>query len=82
MGCHVADLRQPRASTVLPEAPVRMNTLVTIAGRQVQITLRGVDETEVLARLETLLARSPVAQAVPEQAHGEDWRSLHRLTMK
>ena len=46
----------------LPEAPCSVNCHVTIGGRQVQVTLRGQDETEVLTRLEALFARYPVAQ--------------------
>jgi hypothetical protein len=55
----------PGASEPLYEAPCSVNVHVTIAGRQVQVTLRGTDEAEVLTRLEALLARYPVA---PPQA--------------
>src|SRR5262249_24745026 len=37
----------------LPEAPASVNFHTTIAGRQIQITLRDIDETRLLARLET-----------------------------
>jgi hypothetical protein len=51
------------APAPLPEARSSMNATVLISGHRVQITLRGHDELEVLARLETLLARYPVEQA-------------------
>jgi hypothetical protein len=47
-------------STPLPEAPASVNCYVTLGGRQVQVTLRGTDEREVLARLEAVLARYPL----------------------
>lgn len=50
-------------SPPLPEAPASVNCYVTMAGRQCQLTLRGTDELAVLARLEVVLARYPVAQA-------------------
>src|SRR5262249_57817127 len=43
----------------LPEAPASVNFHTTIAGRQIQITLRDTDETRLLARLESLLQRFP-----------------------
>src|SRR5215470_6215247 len=45
------------ATPALPEAPASVNFHTTIAGRQIQITLRDTDETRLLARLETLLQR-------------------------
>jgi hypothetical protein len=53
----------------LPEAPCSVNCHVTIAGRQVQVTLRGTDEAEVLTRLEAVLARYPLPQP-PAQPQG------------
>jgi hypothetical protein len=57
---------QPLASpavpnTLLPEAPASVNVHLELAGRQVQLTLRDSDEGRVLARLEAVLARFPVA---------------------
>jgi hypothetical protein len=49
----------------LPEAPCSVNCHLTVAGRQVQLTLRGVSEDEVLARLERVLQRYPQPQACP-----------------
>ena len=44
-----------------------MNVRLTIGGREVQVTLRDSDETHLLQRLETLLARYPVPH-IPVQA--------------
>ena len=43
----------------LPEAAASMNCYLDIAGYKVQVTLRGSDEHQVLARLEALLKRFP-----------------------
>jgi hypothetical protein len=48
------------ARPALPEAPVSVNVYITLGGRQVQVTLRGTDEREVLARLDAVLARYPL----------------------
>src|SRR5437016_6501853 len=48
-------------STPLPEAPASVNVHVELAGRQVQLTLRDSDEGRLLARLEAVLQRFPVA---------------------
>jgi len=44
----------------LPEAPASCNVYITLAGRQVQVTLRDTEEARLLGRLETLLARYPL----------------------
>jgi hypothetical protein len=85
--------RQPASPAPLPalgEAPCSMNVHVEIAGRQVQVTLRGTDELEVLARLESLLQRYPVAPAratepaTPAAAAAPEkgWCPIHNLQMK
>jgi hypothetical protein len=52
----------PTPSTApLPEAPASINVHITLAGRDCQLTLRDTDETRLLTRLETVLARFPVA---------------------
>src|SRR5262245_30246990 len=51
-----------RPSAALPEAPCSVNCYLTVAGRQVQVTLRGTHEWDVLARLEKVLERYPVPQ--------------------
>ena len=51
----------------LPEAPASVNCHITIAGRQVQVTLRDTDETRLLARLTALLAQYPL----PEDLYGD-----------
>jgi hypothetical protein len=48
-------------STPLPEAPASVNVHLELAGRQVQLTLRDSDEGRVLARLEAVLERFPMA---------------------
>jgi hypothetical protein len=58
------------APAPLGEAPCSVNVHLTIAGRQVQLTLRGHDEGDVLTRLETVLARYPQPQ-VPAQPQAQ-----------
>jgi hypothetical protein len=65
----------------LPEAPASANVYVTLAGRQVQVTLRDRDEGKLLARLATLLERFPV-ETEPKQEHGADWCTKHSTAMK
>src|SRR5215510_10679447 len=64
------------------EAPASVNSHTTIAGRQIQITLRDTDETKLLARLETLLQRFPVVEEPRESAQKEGWCSKHSVQMK
>jgi len=54
----------------LPEAPASVNVRLTIAGREVQWTLRDTDEGRLAVRLEELLQRYPAPQAAsqPRQA--------------
>ena len=47
----------------LPEAPASANCYITIAGRQVQLTLRDSDEGRLLQRLQAVLAQYPAPQA-------------------
>jgi hypothetical protein len=71
------------ASTpALPEAPASVNFHTTIAGRQIQITLRDMDETKLLARLETLLQRFPVDEEPKELAQKEGWCYKHNVQMR
>lgn len=49
-----------RARLTLPEAPASVNVRVQIQGREVQITLRDVDEERLLDRLAKVLERFPV----------------------
>src|SRR5215467_6636986 len=64
------------------EAPASVNFHTTIAGRQIQITLRDIDETRLLARLESLLQRFPVVEEPKEPAQQEGWCSEHNAKMK
>jgi hypothetical protein len=53
---------QPPALTApLPEAPASVNVHIELAGRQVQLTLRDSDEGRLLARLDAVLQRFPLA---------------------
>src|SRR6266581_2378112 len=64
------------------EAPASVNFHTTLAGRQVQITLRDTDETRLLARLETLFQRFPIVEEPKEPAQKEGWCSKHNVPMK
>jgi hypothetical protein len=70
------------ASQALPEAAASVNVRLTIAGREVQWTLRDHDEARLAARLEALLMRYPVAQP-PAQASStaEGWCQKHQVQM-
>ena len=70
------------ATPALPEAPASVNFHTTIAGRQIQITLRDTDETRLLARLEMLLQRFPVVEEPKEPAQQEGWCAEHNAKMK
>src|SRR5215468_8599430 len=70
------------ATPALPEAPASVNFHTTIAGRQIQITLRDTDETRLLARLETLLQRFPVVEEPKEHVQQEGWCADHNAKMK
>jgi len=66
----------------LPEAPACVNVHITIAGRQVQLTLRDTDEVRLLAR--------PQGQALSPQQHNAaamhrtvtDFCPIHQVAMK
>ena len=74
----------------LPEATASANCHVTIAGRQVQVTLRDTDETRLLARLTALLALYPVPEVSPgtptpptaSAATGEGFCAIHQVQMR
>ena len=74
----------------LPEAPASLNCFITIAGRQAQLTVRGHDTTALLAELETLLQRFPVAAPALTPTKGgnspdplpEGWCPIHATAMK
>jgi hypothetical protein len=86
-----AALAQPGAPTApLSEAPASVNVHLDLAGRQVQLTLRDSDEGRLLARLDAVLQRFPVAakpvddtpqclkHGVPLQLqHGKDGRTWY-----
>lgn len=69
--------------TALPEAPASVNCHITVAGRQVQLTLRDTDEGRLLARLEDVLQRFPVEQPASQpQGQGKDWCAIHGVPMR
>jgi hypothetical protein len=69
--------------SALPEAPASVNCHVTIAGRQVQVTLRDTDETRLLERLTALLALYPVeTPATPSAPAPEGWCAIHHAQMR
>jgi hypothetical protein len=69
--------------TPLPEAPASVNCHLVIMGRQVQLTLRDSDESQLLARLEAVLQRFPLPDP-PSSGSGQDkgWCHKHNLPMK
>jgi hypothetical protein len=81
---------QPQPSAVLndapaplPEAPASVNVHLTIAGRQVQLTLRDSDEGRLLARLDAVLQRFPlVVKPSDTQARPDGWCARHGVQMK
>jgi hypothetical protein len=69
----------------LPEAPASVNVHLTIAGRQVQLTLRDSDESRLLARLEAVLQRFPLPDteaSIQRTEQGKGWCSKHGVSMK
>jgi hypothetical protein len=87
----------PVSNSPLPEAPASVNVRLMIAGRDCQLTLRDHDEVRLLARLEEVLQRYPVPQAVSpqpsqpltQQQHNAmaggrslpDWCTVHGVAM-
>jgi len=80
----VAPSQEPAPGTTpLPEAPASVNCHLTIAGRQVQLTLRDQDEGRLLARLEAVLQRFPQPQTPAQPASQEQgWCAIHNVSMK
>src|SRR5215470_12663286 len=66
----------------LPEAASSANCFVTLAGRQVQLTLRDHDEQRLLQRLEILLQQFPAVEEPKEHVQQEGWCSDHNAKMK
>jgi hypothetical protein len=73
------DARQAQPQPALPEAPASANCYVEIAGRKVQVTLRDLNEEQLLSRMEKLLARFP---AEDDTQLPEGWCSIHQVQMK
>jgi hypothetical protein len=58
-----------------------------LEGRQVQVTLRDIDETRLLARLAAVLQQYPAPQPParpqgPSQGQDKGWCSKHNVQMK
>jgi hypothetical protein len=66
----------------LPEAPASVNCHITVAGRQVQLTLRDTSEERLLQRLQAVLERFPVQAASRPQDKLEGWCAIHNVPMK
>jgi hypothetical protein len=79
---HVHFDAQQSAKQSLPEAPASANCYVTLAGRQVQLTLRDQDEGRLLSRLEALLLRFPVTDDSQASEPPEGWCPIHQVQMK
>jgi hypothetical protein len=61
----------------LPEAPASVNVRVLLAGHEVQLTLRGTDEGQVLQRLQEALARPDVRPLPKPAPKAGAWRKGH-----
>jgi hypothetical protein len=56
---------------------------LTIAGREVQLTLRDSSEERLLVRLEEVLQRYPLPQApAPPASQGPGWCAVHNTAMQ
>src|SRR5262249_10698025 len=57
---------------------------ITLEGRQVQLTLRGTDETRLLQRLAAVLKQYPAPATTQDrpQGQGQGWCSTHNVQMK
>jgi hypothetical protein len=77
----------------LPEAACSVNCHITIGGRPVQVTLRGISEDEVLSRMEKVLQKYPVLpsgtarRAITTSGETSDtgqpgWCPLHNTAMR
>jgi hypothetical protein len=65
----------------LGEAPCSANTFVMVGAHRVQITIRGVDETEVLARMAKVIAQypdQPQASSQPLSPQQHNAAAMHK----
>jgi hypothetical protein len=85
----------PAQPAPLPEAPASANVKLWIGGKEVMLTLRGVDEAEVLDRVAKVIARyaeapptsQPFAHAgghrsQPPVSQDEGWCTIHDTAMR
>jgi hypothetical protein len=64
------ELTKAHESAPLPEAAASVNTRLMLAGREIQLTLRGSDEKQLLVRLVDILAQFPQnAPSVDNKSH-------------
>jgi hypothetical protein len=74
---------EPEPLPALGEAPASANVRVTIAGREVQVTLRDTSEERLLVRLQTVLERFPVPEAPRTPTTSpEGFCALHQMPMR
>jgi hypothetical protein len=71
---------EPEPLPALGEAPASANVRVTIAGREMPVTLRDHDETRLLERLQTVLERFPAPAQPATQSEG--WCAMHGPPMR
>ena len=76
----------PPAPAVSPEplyeAPVSVNVPLEVCGRLVQLTIRGRQEWDVLARLEEVLQRYPQSHPPALKEQGRDVCRIHQCVMQ
>jgi len=60
--------------TPLPEAPASLNVKVLVQGHEVQVTLRGTDETALLGRLQALLTRQDIRPIPKPAPRSGNWK--------
>jgi hypothetical protein len=66
----------------LYEAPASANVHVTIAGRDVLVTLRDSDEGRLLERLQTILERFPAPEPAPQASSQDGYCHRHNCAMQ
>ena len=82
----LADAAPAAPAVPLPEAPASVNVHITIAGRQVQLTLRDSDEARLLQRLAAVLQQYPLpepakASSQAPQGQAEGWCAIHETAL-
>jgi hypothetical protein len=70
-----ADATVVTTAAPLPEAPASVNLKALIGGYETQITLRDVNETRLLERLQTLLKRQDIRPIPKPAPRSGNWKS-------